>query len=90
MAGLVMITQLFVRWISLLLDSAPWMWPITGLLGLIVMLCSRYRQRIGDHFARTLVIRTASHRYGDGGSPGEHVQPGTVQPESVESRAGSR
>jgi uncharacterized RDD family membrane protein YckC len=84
------ITQLFVRWISLLLDSAPWMWPITGLLGLIVMLCSRYRQRIGDHLARTLVIRTASHQYGDGDHPGEYSQPGAVQPESVESRAGSR
>ncbi len=51
-------TQLFVRWIGLIFDSAPWMWPFVGLLGLIVMLCSRYRQRIGDHMARTLVVAT--------------------------------
>jgi uncharacterized RDD family membrane protein YckC len=77
--------QLFVRWISLLFDSAPWMWPFTGLLGLIVMLCSRYRQRIGDHLARTLVIRTASSRYGGAGGPGEHGWAGTEQPGTVES-----
>jgi uncharacterized RDD family membrane protein YckC len=51
-------TQLLVRWIGLIFDSAPWMWPFVGLLGLIVMLCSRYRQRIGDHMARTLVVAT--------------------------------
>jgi uncharacterized RDD family membrane protein YckC len=51
-------TQLFIRWIGLIFDSAPWMWPFVGLLGLIVMLCSRYRQRIGDHMARTLVVAT--------------------------------
>jgi uncharacterized RDD family membrane protein YckC len=79
--------QLFVRWISLLFDSAPWMWPFTGLLGLIVMLCSRYRQRIGDHLARTLVIRTASSRYGGAGGPGEYGWAGTEQqPGTVESR----
>jgi uncharacterized RDD family membrane protein YckC len=50
------IAQLFIRWVCLLFDSAPWMWPVSGLLGLIVMLCSRYRQRIGDHAARTLVV----------------------------------
>ena len=50
--------QLFIRWIGLIFDAAPWMWPFTGLLGLIVMLCSRYRQRIGDHLARTLVVAT--------------------------------
>jgi uncharacterized RDD family membrane protein YckC len=48
--------QMFIRWICLLIDSAPWFWPATGLVGLIVMLCSRYRQRIGDHAARTLVV----------------------------------
>lgn len=48
--------QYFIRWICLLIDSAPWVWPVTGLVGLIVMLCSRYRQRIGDHVARTLVV----------------------------------
>jgi uncharacterized RDD family membrane protein YckC len=54
-------SQLSIRWIGLILDSAPWFWPFTGLLGLIVMLCSRYRQRIGDHMARTLVV--TSHRW---------------------------
>ncbi len=58
------VTQLFVRWISLLIDSAPWFWPFTGLVGLIVMLCSRYRQRVGDHLARTLVVSTS---WGAGG-----------------------
>jgi uncharacterized RDD family membrane protein YckC len=48
--------QMFIRWLCLLLDSAPWFWPFSGLLGLLVMLCSRYRQRIGDHVARTLVV----------------------------------
>jgi uncharacterized RDD family membrane protein YckC len=49
-------TQLFIRWICLLIDSAPWFWPVSGLFGLVVMLCSRYRQRVGDHVARTLVV----------------------------------
>ncbi|HUC26649.1 MAG TPA: RDD family protein [Streptosporangiaceae bacterium] len=78
--------QLFVRWICLLFDSAPWMWPFTGLLGLIVMLCSRYRQRIGDHLAKTLVIRTAGTRYGEGAGPGDYGRTGTAQP--VQSGAG--
>ncbi|HKD89241.1 MAG TPA: RDD family protein [Streptosporangiaceae bacterium] len=79
--------QLFVRWISLLFDSAPWMWPFTGLLGLIVMLCSRHRQRIGDHLARTLVIKTASGVYSGtaGGvyegttAPGHYGRAGTSE-----------
>ncbi len=49
-------TQLLVRWVGLIFDAFPWVWPFTGLLGLIVILCSRYRQRIGDHLARTLVV----------------------------------
>jgi uncharacterized RDD family membrane protein YckC len=77
--------QLFVRWISLLFDSAPWMWPFTGLLGLIVMLCSRHRQRIGDHLARTLVIRSAASRHGGAGGPGEYGWAGTERPPTVES-----
>jgi uncharacterized RDD family membrane protein YckC len=48
--------QLLVRWVGLIFDAFPWVWPFTGLLGLIVILCSRYRQRIGDHLARTLVV----------------------------------
>jgi uncharacterized RDD family membrane protein YckC len=54
------LAQMFVRWVCLIFDSFPWVWPFTGLLGLIVMLCSRYRQRIGDHLGRTLVISTGA------------------------------
>ena len=77
-------TQLFVRWIALLFDAAPWMWPITGLLGLIVMLCSRYRQRIGDHLARTLVISTRPLAYS---SPQFEGQP-SMRAEDVGTGAG--
>jgi uncharacterized RDD family membrane protein YckC len=48
--------QYFIRWIGLIIDGFPWVWPFTGLLGLFVMVVSRYRQRVGDHMARTLVI----------------------------------
>jgi uncharacterized RDD family membrane protein YckC len=50
--------QLFIRWVCLILDAIPYTWPLTGLVGFIVILCSRNRQRIGDHLARTLVIAT--------------------------------
>jgi uncharacterized RDD family membrane protein YckC len=50
--------QLTIRWICLILDAIPYTWPLTGLLGFIVILCSRDRQRIGDHLARTLVVAT--------------------------------
>ncbi|HEX6524959.1 MAG TPA: RDD family protein [Streptosporangiaceae bacterium] len=50
--------QLFIRWICLILDAIPYTWPFTGLVGFVVILCSRDRQRIGDHLARTLVIST--------------------------------
>jgi uncharacterized RDD family membrane protein YckC len=52
------IAQLSIRWICLIVDAIPYMWPFTGLVGFIVILCSRDRQRIGDHLARTLVIAT--------------------------------
>ena len=51
-------TQLFIRWICLIFDAIPYSWPFTGLVGFIVILCSKHRQRIGDHLARTLVIST--------------------------------
>jgi uncharacterized RDD family membrane protein YckC len=51
--------QLFIRWICLIFDAIPYSWPFTGLVGFIVILCSRDRQRIGDHLARTLVISTS-------------------------------
>jgi uncharacterized RDD family membrane protein YckC len=47
-------TQLVIRWLLLILDSL-----FFGLVGLVTMLCSRYRQRIGDHVARTLVVRAS-------------------------------
>ena len=48
--------QLTIRWVCLILDAIPYTWPFTGLVGFIVILCSRDRQRIGDHLARTLVV----------------------------------
>jgi uncharacterized RDD family membrane protein YckC len=44
--------QLFVRGILLIVDTLFW-----GLVGWITMICSRYRQRIGDHAAKTVVVR---------------------------------
>lgn len=46
--------QFFIRWILLILDTL-----VVGLVGLITMLCSRHRQRIGDHAAKTIVIRAS-------------------------------
>jgi uncharacterized RDD family membrane protein YckC len=46
------LVQLFVRSILLVLFT-----PLSLLVGLIVMLSSRYRQRTGDHMARTLVVK---------------------------------
>jgi uncharacterized RDD family membrane protein YckC len=48
--------QLFVRGVFLIIDTL-----VFGLVGYITMLCSRYRQRVGDHAARTLVVPA---RYG--------------------------
>lgn len=84
--GPVSMAQLFIRWISLIFDGFPWFWPFTGLLGLLVMLGSRYRQRIGDHLARTLVVSTrysvfgqpypSADQGGQYGGPGEYAQGG--------------
>jgi uncharacterized RDD family membrane protein YckC len=61
--------QLFIRWICLIFDAIPYSWPFTGLVGFVVILASRRRQRIGDHVAKTLVISTgALSRRGYGGS----------------------
>jgi uncharacterized RDD family membrane protein YckC len=43
--------QLVIRWILLIVDTL-----FIGLVGLITMLCSRRRQRIGDHVAKTIVV----------------------------------
>ncbi len=68
-------TQLFIRWICLIFDAIPYTWPFTGLVGFIVILCSRHRQRIGDHLARTLVISTGTLQprqrdYAEASAPG--------------------
>ena len=56
------LAQLLIRWICLIFDAIPYTWPFTGLVGFVVILCSRDRQRIGDHLGRTLVVSTASLR----------------------------
>jgi len=56
------LAQLFIRWVCLIFDAIPYTWPFTGLVGFVVILCSRDRQRIGDHLARTLVVSTGSLR----------------------------
>lgn len=43
--------QLFIRGILLIVDTL-----FFGLVGLITMVCSRYRQRVGDHAAGTVVV----------------------------------
>jgi uncharacterized RDD family membrane protein YckC len=77
--------QYFIRWISLIFDAFPWVWPLTGLLGLIVMLCSRYRQRGGDHLGRTLVISSgwapgAASQFALGGASGAVSDPVPPEP----------
>ncbi len=69
--------QMFIRWICLIFDAIPYTWPFTGLIGLIVILCSRRRQRIGDHLAGTLVISTSYYvsRQPYGG-PGQYAASG--------------
>jgi uncharacterized RDD family membrane protein YckC len=44
--------QLLVRGIFLIVDTL-----FFGLVGFITIVCSRYRQRVGDHAAGTLVVR---------------------------------
>jgi uncharacterized RDD family membrane protein YckC len=45
--------QLFIRGILLFVDTLIW-----GLVGFVTIVCSRYRQRVGDHAAKTVVVRT--------------------------------
>jgi uncharacterized RDD family membrane protein YckC len=74
--------QLSIRWICLIVDAIPYTWPFTGLVGFIVILCSRDRQRIGDHLARTLVISTSStvSRPQYAGAGTQHAGTGPSQP----------
>ncbi len=69
--------QLTIRWICLIFDAIPYTWPFTGLLGFIVILCSRNRQRIGDHLARTLVVATRGTVGGPQYADGAAQYPGT-------------
>jgi uncharacterized RDD family membrane protein YckC len=45
--------QLLIRGILLIVDTFFW-----GLVGWVTIICSRYRQRVGDHAAKTVVVRT--------------------------------
>jgi len=45
--------QLLIRGILLIVDTLIW-----GLVGFVTIICSRYRQRVGDHVAKTVVVRT--------------------------------
>jgi uncharacterized RDD family membrane protein YckC len=63
--------QLVGRSILLVLFS-----PLSLLVGIIVMMCSRYRQRTGDHMAHTMVVRAgvqpmpAQQQYAGAGQAG--------------------
>jgi uncharacterized RDD family membrane protein YckC len=46
--------QLLIRGILLIVDTLFW-----GLVGFITIIASRYRQRVGDHAAKTLVVRAS-------------------------------
>jgi uncharacterized RDD family membrane protein YckC len=48
------LAQLFIRSILLVLFT-----PLSLLVGIITMIGSRYRQRVGDHIARTMVVRAS-------------------------------
>ncbi|HBW18881.1 MAG TPA: RDD family protein [Actinobacteria bacterium] len=67
-------TQMFVRWLGLLLDDI--IFPLVLIVDYIVILASRYRQRIGDHMARTVVVRAhyqvsrPGREYADAGQAG--------------------
>jgi uncharacterized RDD family membrane protein YckC len=76
------LSQLFIRWICLIFDAIPYSWPFTGLVGFVVILGSRYRQRIGDHLAKTLVISTGTTT---GRRGGMYRSPSTGQQQQYES-----
>jgi uncharacterized RDD family membrane protein YckC len=61
--------QLFVRSILLILGGA-----ISLLVGIITMMCSRYRQRVGDHMAKTMVVNATV-----GAGAGQHEFAGAGQ-----------
>jgi uncharacterized RDD family membrane protein YckC len=47
--------QFFIRAILLVIDELPFFF----LVGFITVLCSRYRQRVGDHAAKTMVVKAS-------------------------------
>jgi uncharacterized RDD family membrane protein YckC len=51
--GRASLVQLLIRAIFLIVDEFPFLF----LVGFITVICSRYRQRVGDHAAKTLVVR---------------------------------
>lgn len=51
------VLQLFIRGIFLIIDTL-----VFGLVGYITILCSKYRQRVGDHAARTVVVSASYGR----------------------------
>jgi uncharacterized RDD family membrane protein YckC len=65
------IVQLLIRGVLLIVDTLIW-----GLVGFITIICSRYRQRVGDHAAKTLVVRAAveprpvQHQFAGAGQAG--------------------
>lgn len=69
--GRASILQLLIRGVLLIVDTFLW-----GLVGLITIVSSRYRQRVGDHAARTLVVRAqlqpqpAAREYAGAGQSG--------------------
>jgi len=87
--------QLFIRWVCLIFDAIPYTWPFTGLVGFIVILCSRDRQRIGDHLARTLVVaadapmRGGDPRYASAGSRYAGNSPGQPRMEPRQGQGGT-
>jgi len=54
------IGQLFIRGIFLIIDTL-----VFGLVGFITIVCSKYRQRVGDHAAGTVVVSADYGRASD-------------------------
>ncbi|MCF3960868.1 RDD family protein [Streptomyces fuscigenes] len=54
-----------LRWLAWVVDGA-----LFGLVGLVLMLCTRHHQRLGDLVARTYVVRAGAGGGQPEGSPG--------------------
>jgi uncharacterized RDD family membrane protein YckC len=76
-------TAYVIRWLLMVADGA-----LFGLVGLVVILATPRRQRIGDIVAGTLVVREAALRPGAG--PGSAAGPGwAAGPATVSAPAGA-